>query len=149
MGLDSKRATDPVHQLLPADLEGSGHPDLMPSVNAEPLRRIHPEHPGQHGVVADLRMQVQGGVRCVQRDSALDELPNPPTVSARQRLNATPEQSVVHQEEVGSPLGSCVNGCLTGVHCRHHMLHRAVVLDLEPVDGVGLVSDLRDAQIVV
>ena len=124
-------------------------------VVAEPALDREPEPLGEDHVVAHGRVEVERNVRGVERDVVLEQRRDPAIAPAGQRDVAVPEQSVVHQQERrGTParpaLGDhAVDRRLRGVHRGHDAADQPAVLDLEAVDGVALVRDLADAQVLV
>jgi hypothetical protein len=110
---------------------------------------LHAEHPRQDRVVSNLGVHVEWDVCGVDGHPVLHQRANAATAAAGDGLETGPEQTVVHQQEVCSPAAGFVDRRLARIHRRRHVAHGSGVLDLEAVQGVGIVLDLTDLEVAV
>ncbi len=101
----------------------------------------------QFGVVADLRMGIQGQVGRVEAAAAQDERPHPPEKRPHQPLRLLPEEAVVDDEQLGLFGHGAVKGLLAGVHGEGHFPDLRRPLHLQAV--LRRVLYLPHAQVFV
>ena len=109
----------------------------------------HAERAGEHHVVSHLRVNIEGDVRAVERDVVLEQWGDAPIVRTGERPQSTPEQSVVHQEQIDLLVGRHSNRGLVQVHGGAHPGHLARVRHLQAVERLGDIPHLPHVQVVV
>ena len=121
--------------------------DRTSLVVAEPALDRDPQPVRQHDVVADLGVEVEGYVGGIEGDVVFEQGGDPAVPPAGQRDVAVPEKTVVdHQERPGR---NTVDRGLGSIHRGDDAGDRAVVLDLEAVDGIALVGHVADPEELV
>jgi hypothetical protein len=65
-------------------------------------------------------------------------------------LSATPEEPMMHDENLGTRLGGRLNCGETGIHGdRHFRDGWSARINLKPVQGVGMIRDINNAELDV
>ena len=77
------------------------------------------------------------------------QLRDPPIVGTGERLQSTPEQPVMHQEQVDPLLCTQPHRRLVQIHGRTDPGHFPGVRHLQSVDRLGGISDRGHSQVVV
>src|SRR5213080_4822180 len=73
-----------------------------------------------------------------------------PSIGAsRQGLEPTPEQAVMHEQQVGSLLRRQAHRRFAQIDSHRHPAHRPLVRDLQPVDGMGSVGHRGDPKVAI
>jgi hypothetical protein len=94
-------------------------------------------------------MQIEWKMGTVKRDVLRDESRHPPMRAPREGLKPTPEQAMVHEQQVGPLLRRHAHGRLAQIDGRRHTTHRPRVRDLKPVDRVGSVRHFGDSEVPI
>src|SRR5882724_11044186 len=94
-------------------------------------------------------MQIEWKVGAVERDVALDESRHAPMRAPSERLQPTPEQAVVDQQQVGPLLRRQAHGRLAQIDRRCHTAHGPRVRDLKSVHRVGRVRYFGDSEVAI
>ena len=90
--------------------------DLPAPVRAERLHVPQAQQPGQAGVVAELRVHVQGEVDRVEGQPRFQQEAQAAVAGPGHRLLVPPEQAVVHEQQVRLPLLRPPEALQGGVH---------------------------------
>src|SRR6267143_2467137 len=94
-------------------------------------------------------MQIEWKMGAVERDVARDESRHATIRPPSERLQPTPEQAVVDQQQVGSLLCCQAHGRLAQIDGRCHTAYGARVRDLQSVHRMGRVGHFGDSEVAI
>src|SRR2546430_489361 len=94
-------------------------------------------------------MDIEREVGAVEGKIVLKDLFEHSPATARDRLQAWPEQAVVDDEKIHAALDREIDSASGGIDSRADFRDRARVLDLQPVQRIRPIIDLAYAQMLV
>ena len=148
-GDDAEHRGNPFLEGLPRAHQFSLHADRDAVMLAEGATLSDAQLSRQHDVVPDLGVEIERNVRAVEGDVVSDEAGDAPVGRPREGTEATPEEPVMHQQEVGPLLRRQLHGRFAQVDRSGQARHFACVLDLQAVQRLRSVRDVSNAQIAV
>ncbi|MCG3119596.1 MAG: hypothetical protein ALAOOOJD_02034 [bacterium] len=114
---------------------------------AESGRRLEPQTPRQHRVVADFGVGVERQMRAVQIELGFDQFFHPAKMRADNFFRLLPKQAVVHEQQIEVPGGCCRDSFLAGIDRGRYALNFFPSLYLQTV--LRIVGKLADLQVRV
>ena len=99
---------------------------------------------GEEGVIAEVGVGVEGEVDAEYGKVVFDSEAKFSVERAGDGAEATPEESVVNDEEVGFAFDGGLDGGFAGIYCGCDFVNLPLVFDLEAVEGVGVVGEFGD-----
>ena len=109
-------------------------------------RRFQAECPAEQRVVAQFGVRVERQVGAVDGQAGVEGALPLPVLAPDHRLQPTPEQAVMHQQEIHPAFGRRSDRVAAGIDRRADARDRAAVLQLQAVERVRVVRNLADVQ---
>jgi hypothetical protein len=129
-----------------AELEADG---LAILVEEKWFGILESERGGELGVVAELRVGIEREVGAVDGEVVFEEEFEEGVAFAGPGMGGAPEEAVVNDEEIGAGGDGFLDGGGGGVDGGGDFGDGAVVLNLEAVDGAGVIGEFGGAEVAV
>ena len=123
--------------------------DALPLLLEKRLGVFKTQRTGELRVIAENRMHIEREMGAVERKVMLEGALEHPPPAARNRLQARPEQTVVHDEKIDPALDRRVDRARGSIDRGANPGHSAGIFDLQTIQRIRPVGDLADPQEVV
>ena len=137
--------------MFPGGMGGSEDSDRRSSRRTAAQRHhvVQPEVARQERVIPHFGVTIEREMARVKGHVRRMERAHPAPVPPGEALEPTPEHPMMHHEERGAARCCRIDGCLARVNSRSDAAQTARVLDLQAVEGTGVVLDQFDIEILV
>lgn len=107
------------------------------------------ERVAQQDIVSQLGMRIEWQMGAVNGQIVLNRQFQLSIAGSGRRLQATPKQPVMDDQQVRTRLDRHAEDRFAGIHRRSHPVNRAGVFQLEAVERIGMVIELQDTEQII